>query len=89
MVEPSQELVLVFNKAVQDAKQFNHEYVTIEHLLFGTLSAESFEKLLTEFGVDISKLKNSVENYLKTECDDITYDVNHPKKTKPQKNRYK
>ena len=85
MVEPSQELVLVFNKAVQDAKQFNHEYVTIEHLLFGTLSAESFEKLLTEFGVDIPKLKNSVENYLKTECDDITYDVNHPKKTKPQK----
>ena len=85
MVEPSQELVLVFNKAVQDAKQFNHEYVTIEHLLFGTLSAESFEKLLTEFGVDIPKLKNSVENYLKTECDDITYDVNQPKKTKPQK----
>ena len=43
MVEPSEDLVLVFNKAVADAKQLNHEYVTIEHLLFAALCTESLE----------------------------------------------
>jgi len=85
MVEPSQELVVVFNKAVQDAKQLEHQYVTVEHLLYGILCAESFEKLLIDFGVDCAKVKAQVENYLKTECDDITYDSDMPKKPKPQK----
>ena len=70
MVEPSEDLVLVFNKAVADAKQLNHEYVTIEHLLFAALCTESLDKLLAEFGTDVAALKNALENYLKTECND-------------------
>lgn len=34
MVEPSQELQLVFDKAIKDAKKLKHEYVTLEHLLY-------------------------------------------------------
>jgi ATP-dependent Clp protease ATP-binding subunit ClpA len=82
MVEPSEDLVLVFNKAVADAKQLNHEYVTIEHLLFAALCTESLDKLLTEFGSDVAALKNALENYLKTECNDI---VTNEKKYKPKK----
>ena len=37
MVEPSKELQLVFDKAVDVAKKLKHEYVTIEHLLFAML----------------------------------------------------
>ena len=33
MVEPSKELQLVFDKAINDAKKLQHEYVTLEHLL--------------------------------------------------------
>ena len=33
MVEPSKELQLVFDKAINDAKKLNHEYVTLEHVL--------------------------------------------------------
>ena len=32
MVEPSEELQVVFEKAIQDAKKLGHEYVTLEHL---------------------------------------------------------
>ena len=82
MVEPSEDLVLVFNKAVSDAKQLNHEYVTIEHLLFAALCTESLDKLLTAFGSDVAALKNALESYLKTECNDI---VTIEKKYKPKK----
>ena len=34
MVEPSKDLQLVFDKAINDAKKLQHEYVTLEHLLF-------------------------------------------------------
>ena len=37
MVEPSEQLQLVFDKAVDVAKKLHHEYVTIEHLLFAML----------------------------------------------------
>ena len=34
MVEPAEELQVVFDKAIKDAKKNRHEYVTIEHLFF-------------------------------------------------------
>ena len=37
MVEPSEDLKLVFEKAIKDARNLNHEYVTVEHLLFTVL----------------------------------------------------
>ena len=46
MVEPNEELQLVFDKAIKDAKKLNHEYVTLEHLLFSMLCSENFYNLL-------------------------------------------
>ena len=37
MVEPSETLQLVFDKAIKDARRLNHEYVTVEHLLFAMI----------------------------------------------------
>ena len=37
MVEPSDELQVVFEKAIKDAKKLRHEYVTLEHLFFAML----------------------------------------------------
>ena len=33
MVEPSEGLQLVFDKALGDAKKLKHEYVTLEHMV--------------------------------------------------------
>jgi ATP-dependent Clp protease ATP-binding subunit ClpA len=49
MVEPSNELQLVFDKAVEDAAKLKHEYITVEHLLFAMLCAEKFAKIIKDF----------------------------------------
>ena len=43
MVEPNEELQMVFDKAIKDAKKLQHEYVTLEHLLFSMLCSENFD----------------------------------------------
>ena len=83
MVEPSKELQLVFDKAVNDAKKLEHEYVTLEHLLYAMLCEANFENMLKTFGTDVELIKKNIENYLKTKLDDIKTDMQKykPKKT--------
>ena len=68
MVEPSQELQVVFDKAVNDAKKLQHEYVTLEHLLFAMLCVENFENVIKGYGVDPELVKKPLELFLKTKC---------------------
>lgn len=83
MVEPSNELQLVFDKAVDVAKKLNHEYITLEHLTFAMLCEESFVKILTGYGADPEYIKKNLEHYLKNSCDSIKVEepVAKPKKT--------
>ena len=86
MVEPSKELQLVFDKAVDVSKKLSHEYVTIEHLLFAMLLEESFSKIMEGFGADHELIRKNLEHYLKSNCGDITVPVeNKDKKYKPKK----
>ena len=83
MVEPSSELQLVFEKAIDVAKKLKHEYLTIEHLLFAMLCEESFTNCVTGYGADPDYIKKNLEHYLKTKCDEIigvTTDIK-PRKT--------
>ena len=84
MVEPSEELQVVFDKAIKDAKRLNHEYVTLEHLLFAMLCTENFTNILTGFGIEVQPLQNEMLQYLQTKLDDIKVPENtkyKPKKT--------
>ena len=83
MVEPSEELQLVFDKALKDAKKLQHEYVTIEHLLFAMLCSDNFERVLKGFGADIEFIKTNLEHYLKNNLNEITVQETSykPKKT--------
>ena len=83
MVEPSKALELVFNKAVKDAQKLQHEYVTLEHLVFAMLCSEEFEKVLEGYGIDPAFIKTNLENHLKTGCDEIKIEETKfkPKKT--------
>ena len=83
MVEPSKELQAIFDKAVKDAKKLQHEYVTVEHLVYAIFCSENFCKLLETFGADIPYIKSNLEHYLKNELDDIKTDMvkYKPKKT--------
>ena len=82
MVEPSKELQAVFDKAVNDAKKLQHEYITLEHLLFAMLCEETFGTLISGYGADAEHMRKELENYLKTNLNDIKIEE---KKYKPKK----
>jgi|TARA_B110000444_G_scaffold215969_1_gene214137 ATP-dependent Clp protease ATP-binding subunit ClpA len=88
MVEPSENLQKIFDKALDVTKKLNHEYLTLEHLLFSMLCEEDFSNIVSGFNqVDPDFMKKNVENFLKTKCNDLlmTDVANLPKKWKPKK----
>jgi len=84
MVEPSKSLQAVFEKAVKDAKKLNHEYVTLEHLLYAMLCEDKFGNIISGFGADIDYVKKTLENYLKTKLDEIKIEGGKAKPRKTQ-----
>lgn len=84
MVAPSRDLDTAFTLAVSVAVEFNHEYITVEHVLYALLVNDQFSKSIDEFGANSSKLKKEIFRHLETKCDDIISsvdDVKKPKKT--------
>jgi len=71
MVEPSEELQLVFDKSVKDAQKLSHEYVTLEHLLFAMLCSEEFYSMVDDSGADAEYIKQRLEQHLREELDGI------------------
>ena len=72
MVEPSDNLQAVFEKAIDTAKKLHHEYLTIEHLLFAMLMEDTFSKCLQGYGADPESLKKNLADYLQHRCAEIT-----------------
>mgnify|MGYP001568453108 FL=1 len=83
MVEPSKELQLVFDKAISDAKSLQHEYVTLEHIMFAMLCSENFYNAVQGYGADPDFVKANLEHYLKEKLNEIkTEETKYkPKKT--------
>jgi len=83
MVEPSDNLQAVFEKAIDTAKKLHHEYLTIEHLLFAMLTDESFSNCVQGYGSDVGELRKNIAEYLQHRCAEITIEdvVVKPKKT--------
>jgi ATP-dependent Clp protease ATP-binding subunit ClpA len=85
MVEPSDQLQVVFEKAVGDCKKLSHEYVTLEHLVFAMFCEEKFYELIQNFGADAEYIKTNLEHYLKNQLEEIKIEVPtkgfKPKKT--------
>ena len=82
MVEPSEELQVVFEKANKDAKKLKHDYVTLEHLFFAMCCSDNFMKILEGYGVTITKLKDELHDYLQNKLDDIKRTDDKPYKPK-------
>jgi len=81
MLEPSKELEKIFEKAVETAANHNHEYITLEHFLYGLLSNDSFSEILKNFGANPEKLKKDVETFIEKDLLEIV----NPNVTKPKK----
>jgi ATP-dependent Clp protease ATP-binding subunit ClpA len=83
MVEPSDNLQAVFEKAIETAKKLHHEYLTIEHLLFAMLLEETFTKTVQGYGANVESLRKDLADYLQHKCAEITIEdvVVKPRKT--------
>jgi len=81
MLEPSKDLEQIFEAAVQTASNHNHEYITLEHFLYGMLNNKPFIEILTAFGADVDVLKKEVEHYIEQDLLELV----NPNVTKPRK----
>ncbi len=83
MIEPSANLQQIFENSVTIAKQHQHEYITIEHLVYGIVCDEEFFNILQAFGADVNFIKSNLDHYIKNNMSDIkSSDSNiRPRKT--------
>ncbi len=54
----------IIQSATTLAKEYKHEYVTLEHLLIALIEFPNFNKLLTEFGADPEGLVSDLYEYV-------------------------
>lgn len=83
MVEPSADFEAVLTRAAELARKMQHEYITLEHVLFSFLADTEFVSQLTGYGVNVENLKKRVTDHLQLKCDDIKSlnPVKTPRKT--------
>ena len=72
MIEPSNDLQKVFENAVDVAQQLDHQYVTIEHLVYSIMHHQPSYELLETAGADSNFIKTNLDHYLKNNLNEIT-----------------
>jgi ATP-dependent Clp protease ATP-binding subunit ClpA len=63
-VQTNPEIETIIANATNVAESKNHEYVTLEHLLQGMLSYDPFAEFITNYGADIDKMQQELDDYL-------------------------
>ena len=83
MLEPDKELSSMFEMAIITAIENSHEYLTLEHFLYGIVSNNSFANMLKEYGANVDSLKQDLEKYITENLSDIATlrGGDRPKKT--------
>ena len=61
-------------RAQDKASSLNHQYMTLEHLLFAMTDDEDVMKILDDCNINISALKDELENFLKNNLNDLISD---------------
>ena len=82
MLQTQPEIDKIIEEATKLAIKKNHEYVTLEHLLYGLLTHDIFRELTDKLGIKSDDLLIELENYI----DEQTYLISNgydivPKKT--------
>ena len=60
----SPEIESIIEQAINYAKDKNHQYCTLEHLLLALINHKPFKKSLVTFGVDFEGLENELTAYI-------------------------
>jgi ATP-dependent Clp protease ATP-binding subunit ClpA len=73
MISKALETALI--RAIREAKEHRHEYVTVEHMLYGLLYDELAEYIIRECGGSPRNLKNRLESFFAGELPVLTNPV--------------
>jgi ATP-dependent Clp protease ATP-binding subunit ClpA len=65
MISKALETALI--RAIREAKEYHHEYVTVEHMLYGLLHDELTDYIIQECGGSTENLKNRLESFFSGE----------------------
>jgi ATP-dependent Clp protease ATP-binding subunit ClpA len=81
-LQPSPEIENIVARAIEAAKKYQHEYVTVEHLLLSLVTHAPFKKCLTGFNVDTELMIQEIEMYLNSLQSIVSTDPDiQPKRT--------
>jgi len=81
MLEPSEDLQNVFEKAIEIATDHQHEYITLEHLTLAMFIDEKFVEFIKDYSGSVDLVRSILDHHIKNNMDDIKSD----KKVKPNK----
>jgi ATP-dependent Clp protease ATP-binding subunit ClpA len=81
MIEPSQNLQSIFEHAVTTARSFEHEYITIEHIVYSIVCDKESYAMMENFGANVDYIKTNLDHYLKNNLNEIV----KPGEEKPKK----
>jgi ATP-dependent Clp protease ATP-binding subunit ClpA len=71
MIEPDKDLSNMFETAILTAVEHRHQYLTLEHFLWGMVNDDDFSKLLLEYGADIKGLKKNLIGFIENDLKNI------------------
>jgi len=80
----SPEIESIIEKAIDLAKQRNHQYCTVEHLLLALISYAPFKKCIDSYGIDTDTMGKEVISYLDG-LSSITSSVDEGQEIQPRK----
>ena len=80
ILEPSEELQQIYDKAVQFAVEHQHEYLTLEHLVLAIITDEKFNEFLKDYPGDLNYAKINLEHFIKNNKRDEKEKKNHTNK---------
>jgi len=83
MIEPSQNLQQIFDNAVSVAKDLQHEYITVEHLVYSIMCDNESYQIIENYGADANFIKTNLDHYIKNNLKEIVISETDykPKKT--------
>ena len=72
---------MILDRAMEIAGERNHEYVTLEHLLFSILQEEPIQKIITKCKIDFEPIINELLIHIDTKMPDLVREGVQPRKT--------
>jgi len=81
MLQSNPEIDLIVKQAMDSAINYNHSYVTLEHMTLALIEHKPFNEMLTNFGADVDGLVMDLRNYLSMQLHLKTINTDTPKKT--------